>query len=263
MSLTTYTEARPWARAIREEMLERQMPPWQAVRRLRPFRQRHQPQHARDGDHPVVGRRRRAERRPEGRRDRSRPCSCRPRRSWDHGAPDLVLPIGNGQSIAGGAPFEVKRFVVPPSSTRPKRVRAIALKQGDRRVVRHAAFYDEASGRWLGAWTPWQTAGELPDGLAYRLPAKARIVVEIGYSGADEDVTDTSELGLYFASGTATALASDDDHRRRAGAPAGTTAQRVRTETTLARRHQRCRVVAESGRRARGRSRSPRRRRTA
>ena len=31
MSLTTYTEARPWARAIREEVLERKMPPWQAV----------------------------------------------------------------------------------------------------------------------------------------------------------------------------------------------------------------------------------------
>ena len=31
MSFTTYAEARPWAAAIREEVLTRQMPPWSAV----------------------------------------------------------------------------------------------------------------------------------------------------------------------------------------------------------------------------------------
>src|SRR5437763_17115932 len=31
MPLTTYTEARPWAKAIKEEVLERRMPPWRAV----------------------------------------------------------------------------------------------------------------------------------------------------------------------------------------------------------------------------------------
>src|SRR5215210_3599632 len=31
MPLTTYELARPWARAIREEVLERRMPPWGAV----------------------------------------------------------------------------------------------------------------------------------------------------------------------------------------------------------------------------------------
>ena len=32
MSLVTYDEARPWAKAIREEVLERRMPPWGAVK---------------------------------------------------------------------------------------------------------------------------------------------------------------------------------------------------------------------------------------
>ncbi len=31
MSLTTYKDARPWAVAIKEEILERRMPPWSAV----------------------------------------------------------------------------------------------------------------------------------------------------------------------------------------------------------------------------------------
>jgi hypothetical protein len=32
MSLTTWSEARPWAKAIKEEVLARRMPPWNAVR---------------------------------------------------------------------------------------------------------------------------------------------------------------------------------------------------------------------------------------
>ena len=32
MSLTTYEESRPWAKAIKEEVLERRMPPWGAVK---------------------------------------------------------------------------------------------------------------------------------------------------------------------------------------------------------------------------------------
>ncbi len=37
-SLMTYDEARPWAKAIREEVLERRMPPWGAVEGIRAYR---------------------------------------------------------------------------------------------------------------------------------------------------------------------------------------------------------------------------------
>src|SRR5882724_591008 len=36
--LTTYEQARPWAKAIKEEVLERRMPPWQAVKGFGEFR---------------------------------------------------------------------------------------------------------------------------------------------------------------------------------------------------------------------------------
>ncbi len=34
----TYDEARPWAKAIKEEVLERRMPPWEAVKGFGEFR---------------------------------------------------------------------------------------------------------------------------------------------------------------------------------------------------------------------------------
>lgn len=38
MALTSYAEARPWAVAIREEVLERRMPPWSAVKGFGEFK---------------------------------------------------------------------------------------------------------------------------------------------------------------------------------------------------------------------------------
>src|SRR5215510_16257808 len=38
MSLATYEEARPWAKAIKEEVLEKRMPPWHAVKGYGEFR---------------------------------------------------------------------------------------------------------------------------------------------------------------------------------------------------------------------------------
>src|SRR4030095_8702015 len=38
MSLATYEEARPWAKAIKEELLEKRMPPWHAVKGYGEFR---------------------------------------------------------------------------------------------------------------------------------------------------------------------------------------------------------------------------------
>jgi hypothetical protein len=232
VSFLTYTEARPWARAIREEILERKMPPWTAVRGYGHFandislsaREIEIILSWADGGAPsgVL----KAE-------ESTPPVYVPPAPAWDRGAPDVVLPIGNGEQIEAGAAFAVKRVVVPTGFTAAKRIRAIALKQGDRRVVRHAAFYEDATGRWLGAWTAWQTAVTLPDGLAYRLPAGAKIVVELGYSGTDEAVTDRSELGLYFDTGTGAAVDGMTLSSPATALAANATSTRVRSLATL------------------------------
>jgi hypothetical protein len=233
MSLTTYTEARPWARAIREEVLERNMPPWQAVPGYGHFsndislntREKEIILSWADGGAPS-GVLKAEESIP--------PVFVPPAPAWDHGTPDQVVPVTAGQLIPGGAAFEVKRFVVPTGLTSSKRVRAIALKQGDRRVVRYASFSDATTGRWLGAWTPWQTSSNLADGVAIQLPAQAKIAVDVGYSGAEQDVTDKSELGLYFADGKSGIAASASFASPSATVTPGATGQRVRAETKLA-----------------------------
>ncbi|MEZ5287511.1 MAG: hypothetical protein R2712_22460 [Vicinamibacterales bacterium] len=52
--------------------------------------------------------------------------------------------------------------------------------------------------RWLFTYTPWATSMHLPEGVAYTLPAGAKLRVEIAYQGTDEEVADTSEIGFYL-----------------------------------------------------------------
>jgi hypothetical protein len=233
MSLTTYTDARPWARAIREEVLDRQMPPWQGVPGYGHFandlslntREKEIILSWADGGAPS-GVLKVEESIP--------PVFVPAAPSWDHGEPDLVLPIGTGHTVTSGSPLAVERFVVATDFAETKRVRAISLKQGDRRVVRHAAFYDDPTGRWLGGWMPWQTLSSLANDTVIQLPARARIAVEIGYVGTSEDVTDTSELGLYFGDGNGPVADAMAIAAPATSLPPGTTAQRVRVETKLA-----------------------------
>ena len=231
MSLTTYAEARPWARAIREEVLERTMPPWQAVPGYGHFtndlslntREKEIILSWTDGGAPSGGLR--AE-------ETIPPVFVPDAPSWDHGEPDLVSPIGTGQLVASGSAFEVKRFVVQTKLASPKRIKAMALKQGDRRVVRHAAFYDK-SGRFIGAWTPWQTVSEFAGDVAVELPANAEVSVEIGYRGADVDVTDKGELGFYFAEGEGAVAGGLNIEAPQQSLPARAEDVRTRTEMKL------------------------------
>ena len=63
-----------------------------------------------------------------------------------------------------------------------------------------AAFFSIAgTGQYLGGWTPWQSATELPAGAAFKLPAHARIAVDVMYAGASQPVIDKPQLALYYA----------------------------------------------------------------
>jgi hypothetical protein len=65
--------------------------------------------------------------------------------------------------------------------------------------VRAAFLSVEGTGEYLGAWTPWHTANELPQGVAIQLPARARIVADVLYQGSLERQPDSAQLALYFA----------------------------------------------------------------
>src|SRR5882762_2533892 len=193
MPLVTYDQARPWAEAIKEETLARRMPPWPAEHGYGTF---------------------------------SNDIGLTPREfefliSWvdggvpegldaapefmDHGAhwmlgpPDVELMPASGAIVKAGSGPAFQRLVIDTGLTRDTWVRGFDFKAGDARVTRAAFLSVDGTDRYLGGWTPWSSSTELPEGVAFRMPARARIAVDVLYSGTTQTVTDTPRLGLYVA----------------------------------------------------------------
>ena len=233
MSLTTYEVARPWARAIREEVVARTMPPWGAVTGFGHFandvsltqREIDIILSWADGGAPsgVL------------KVEESIPPVYVPSQSmWELGLPDETISMGKPFTVEAGSANQVRRFNVRAAFSSARALKAIAFKPGDRRVVRYASIYDAANGRWLWTWTPWHTSYSLPQNVVYRLAARAGLTVEIGYHAAEEAVSDESEVGLYFSDATPSLEPTPLVVTGNATSVApGSSAQRVRVETVV------------------------------
>ena len=232
MALTSYRDARPWAVAIKEEILERRMPPWSAASGYGHFandmsltaREISLILSWTDGGAPsgvlLVD-----EDKP--------PVFIPPLNGWEQGAPDQIVNVAGGGKIAADSPFKVERYEVATELKQPRWLRALQLNPADRRVIRYAAIYETRSGRWLGTWTPSSQVASLPAGAAIQLPASGKLTVEIGYRGSTEDASGAGELGLYFAENKPQAATSIEIAAPAVTLAAGKAGERIRAETTI------------------------------
>jgi mono/diheme cytochrome c family protein len=131
MSLMTYKEARPWAAAIREAVVQRKMPPWHADPHVGDFIN-----DARLSDQEIAtivawvksGA-------PEG-DPKDLPLAPEYRDGW-HIKPDVVLTIPE-TTVAAANQDDYEYIYVPTNFTEDKWVQAAEVVPGDRRVVHHA-----------------------------------------------------------------------------------------------------------------------------
>src|SRR6266508_835482 len=142
MPLTTYTDARPWAKAIKEEVLERRMPPWRAVPGYGEFA--NDPRlSSRDLDLIVAWVEGGA---PKG-EDKDVPKLPDFSRRWPLGKPDLLLKPRRPFTVSAEGEDEYRCFIVPNPSTENRWVSAVDLSPGDRSPVRHAFIWIDRSGK--------------------------------------------------------------------------------------------------------------------
>jgi hypothetical protein len=234
MALTTYKEARPWAVAIKEEILDRKMPPWSAADGYGHFandmsltaREISLILSWTDGGAPsgvlLVD-------------EDKQPVFVPSLTTWEQGEPDAILKVAENVKVPAGSPFRVERFEVATGLKQARWLRAMQLNPADRRPIRYAAIYDARSGRWLGTWTPSTQVSAMPAGSAVQLPAGGRLAIEIGYRGnPDGDFPGAGDLGLYFAEQRPAQTASAIELASPVvNVVAGKTGERVRTETTI------------------------------
>ena len=195
--LETYQQVRPWTRSIREEILERRMPPWPAVTGVRPLANEMSLTTREiailtswiDGGIP--------------RGDAADLPAQKPRETWPDGEPDLKLSLSAQNFPADDRPY-VRRVTVSTRLSAERWLRGFDITPGERRALRSAFLFvkgKDGKQHWLGGWTPWHTMTHTPFDAGYHLPRGAVLTVELHYkvfAESNTSVPESSTLGLYF-----------------------------------------------------------------
>jgi len=141
MSLMSFQEVRPWARAIREKVLARAMPPW----------------HADPGIGEYSNDRRLSDREvqtivrwvdagaPEG-NPADLPAPRTFVEGWSIGQPDAVFTMTDEFKVSAAGGDEYIYFAIPTHFTEDKYVLAIEIRPGNRRVVHHVLAFLQRGG---------------------------------------------------------------------------------------------------------------------
>ena len=219
MSFLTYQDTRPWAKAIREAVLLRKMPPWFADPAHGSFQNdRRLPQNdiatltawaqggALEGDP----------------KDAPKPVAFV--EGWNIGTPDVVLEMPAEYDVPPSGTIEYQHFIVPTHFTEDRWVRVVELRPGNGAVVHHAAVFvrppksgwmreakvgqafpsqdsenQDLSDEMLDFHVPGSVPHALPPGQAKLIPAGSDLILQMHYTPNGKPAKDRSRLGLIFA----------------------------------------------------------------
>jgi len=230
MPLTSYTETRPWAKAIRQAVSKGTMPPWHAdPSRSVPF---HNERSLTATERQTIVTWADAGA-PEGKAIPVPPKTGLDN-GWQLGKPDLIVRVPRYQVPASGT-IQYTFLVTPTTLPDAKWIAAAEWKVDKKSVVHHInAFIRPKGSSYVGDAPPGEffvaskasRAARRPDereadrrelllgyepgyrplpwgdGRAKLLPKSADIVFEIHYTANGKAAVDETELGIYFAKET-------------------------------------------------------------
>jgi hypothetical protein len=218
--LVTYEDAASRAATIAAVTQTRLMPPWKA-----------------ESHGEFVGERRLTQREidriqrwahdgaPEGRREDLPELPTFPA-GWPLGPPDLEVQPGGDYTLAADGDDVYRCFVIPTSENEERFLSAVDIRPGNRRIVHHVILFLDTTGAarrkekenrdgqpgytsfggpgfpaagTLGGWVPGSETRLQPDGVGWRLPKGADIVMQVHYSKTGKPELDRTRVGLYFA----------------------------------------------------------------
>ncbi len=196
ISLTTFEEARPWAKAIKEEVLEKRMPPFQAVNGFGDFQHSYLMPH-REVELLVSWIEGGA---PRG-EEKDIPRELLAASSWTFGKPDLNLQPEQLITIPAGEGDFLAEILLPTRLEKEQWADAVEFIPSNSAIVSSAEFFiiNQSASEKIGEWNPGQAALHLPPGTGFRLPANASIKLKIHYRQTEKEAKDHSIFGIYFA----------------------------------------------------------------
>jgi hypothetical protein len=205
MSLMTYKEVRPWAKAIREKVIKREMPPWHADPHYGEWtndRRLSQKEIETVTAWVDLGA-------PEGNM-KDLPPMPKFASGWQIGEPDIIFHMPQEFTVPAQGTVPYMYFTVPSKFTEDKYIAAMEARAGELSVVHHIVIYvrdpkdrqprkqDIGTGL-LGALSPGMTPYMAQPGTAKLIKAGSDIVFQMHYTPSGKETKDRSMVGLKFA----------------------------------------------------------------
>lgn len=219
MSFLTYKDARPWAKAMKQAVAARRMPPWFADPHVGKFvndksmseteiqtivawadagAPEGNPSHAKPNPTFVTG--------------------------WSIDKPDLVIEMPEPHNVPEKGTIDYTYFILPTNLTEDKWVQMAEARPGNREVVHHIiAFIREPGSKWfagepygkpvipkkgngeggsagsLAGFAPGMEPNIFRPGQAMLLKAGSDLVFQMHYTANGKATTDQSKIGIVFA----------------------------------------------------------------
>jgi hypothetical protein len=218
MSLLSYADARPWAKSIREAVLNRKMPPWLADSKYGHFandRSLSQPEidtlvnwvdgGVAKGDP----------------RDAPAPRTWPP--GWAIGRPDAVFEMPKPFPIPAKGAVDYQYIILPTHFPEDKWIQKVEVRPSDHRIVHHAVVYiREPGSKWLEGqpgsvafsvplskgfttsdilmvYTPGNSLDQWNPGMAKKIKAGSDLVLQMHYTADGQAGMDRTRIGIVFA----------------------------------------------------------------
>lgn len=250
MALLSYQDARPWARAIKQKVTSREMPPWHIDRSIGEYL-----------EDPSLSDREVAliaawvdngalEGRPS---DAPPPRVFPPTTEWTYGEPDLIVRMAKGFKIPAHGPDFIPEEIVDPGITEDRYVKWVQIIPDAHRAVHHSHVYvdlpegTDTTGLGLGMGSNVGNSMDLieygagndadifPDGTTKILKKGSLFRFEAHYHPYGEETFDRQRVGIkFYPKGVVPKLAVTS-HRIRTGVGNDWVLNRERIEDLLLR----------------------------
>jgi mono/diheme cytochrome c family protein len=203
MSLTTYAEARPYARSIGVRVASREMPPWHldktvGIREYKNDLSLNDSQIATIAAWVAAGA-------PQGNpSDMPKPLTFAPEGEWAIGKPDLVISTDETMHMYAKGPDWWISYFANTGLTEDRYIKAVQIKPGNPRIVHHAIAAIVADpdhgieGGQLHEYAVGKYGDVFGDNTGRLLKAGSRLSFDMHYFAVGEEQTDRTQIAFVF-----------------------------------------------------------------
>jgi hypothetical protein len=203
MSLLTYQDARPWARSIKQQVVQRNMPPWFidqhiGIRKFKDDPSLTEQEIATIGAWVDAGA-------PQGNpADMPPPRKFEDADKWHIGKPDLIVSMPVAYTVKPASSDWWGNFVADSGLTEDRYIKAVETKptRGGIRVVHHAVtslvYDDMPEGGTLNEYAVGKNGDIYPEDSGKLIKAGSRIRFNMHYHAVGETITDRTEVAFVF-----------------------------------------------------------------